>query len=74
VVIDQAKQFLSDLEPSTKNTKRPEQAWLNFGAINDSYKKKYDQLYKLFNALDLNEITPIEALIKMKEIEDIIAP
>lgn len=73
-VIEQAKQFLADLEPLAKTSKRPQQAGLNFGAINDTYKKKYDQLYKLIDALDLHEITPIEALVKLKEIEDIIAP
>ncbi len=74
IVIELATQFLSDLESGAKDKKRPAQMWLNFGAINDTYKKKYDQLYKIFDALDLNEITPIEALVRLKEIEDIIAP
>jgi DNA mismatch repair protein MutS len=70
VVLDMARQYLVGLEQQTED--KPQQVGFNFWAINDTYKKLHDDLHKELDTYNVNEITPIEALVKLQEIKKLL--
>lgn len=71
VVIQNARQMLQKLEERSKDTSRdqPKEIQLSLFQIEDMV---LEEIRKSLNMLDLNTITPIEALIKLNEIKKII--
>ena len=66
-IVQQAEQYLNTLE-QTNITNIPKQSWFSFGHIHDTYKQQYDDLKALFDQVDINALTPIEALVLLQKI------
>jgi DNA mismatch repair protein MutS len=71
IVVQNAKQMLQKLEERSKNkpTGIPREIQLSLFQMEDMV---LEEIRKSLNMLDLNAITPIEALIKLNEIKKII--
>jgi hypothetical protein len=67
-VIDEATHFLQVYEEQHLG-QTPTQSGFNFWAIDDRYTQYYDAVHKVLDAIAIDEITPIEALLHLQNIK-----
>jgi DNA mismatch repair protein MutS len=74
-LIDRAGEILSQLEekhlaaPLADKPKKPQPAEYQL-TIFDSHTKVFEEIRQLLSGIDINRLTPVEALLKLNEIKE----